>query len=61
MRASAVTDKPQCRKSNAADNDCDADELQRLGKLINEGMNLVGQVPDLFNPGSCQAANSPDT
>ena len=46
MRATAVSDKPQCRKGNAANNDCDANEFQRLGKLINEGMDLVGQIPD---------------
>jgi len=45
MRESTVTDKPQCRKDNAANNDCDANEFQRLGKLINEGMDLVGQIP----------------
>jgi len=44
MRASTITDKPQCCKDNATNNDCDANELQRLGKLINEGMDLFGQT-----------------
>jgi hypothetical protein len=33
-------------QGHAANNDCYADEFQRLGKLINEGMDLVGQIPD---------------
>ena len=45
MRAAAVADKPQCREDNATNNDCDANEFQRLGELINEGMDLVGHIP----------------
>jgi len=58
MRAAAVADKRQCRKDNAANNDDDANELQRLGKLVNVGMNLLGQVPALFDfqPNSCRVA-----
>jgi len=45
-------------KDNAANNDDDANELQRLGKLVNVGMNLLGQVPALFDfqPNSCRVA-----
>ena len=49
MRAATITDKAQCRKDNAANNDCDASKFQRLGKLINEGMDLLGQIPNLLN------------
>ena len=48
-RASTVADKHQGRKDNAANNNRDAYEFQRLGKLINVGMDLLGQFLNLLN------------
>ena len=46
--ACTVADKHQRRKYNTADNDCDAREFQGIGKLINVGMNLLGQLTAPF-------------
>jgi hypothetical protein len=45
--APTFTDIRQRRKDNTSNDDCDARELQRLGNLINIGVDLSGQFPNL--------------